>query len=150
MTPTSPDLKTVYIHAKCSARPGRARTSAVFTAPAAVTGVSIAGHGPAQYLHADPLDESAGTYAPTDPLHVSKAFPELKRKFFAAVNEASEGELAVNVPAGAVKQADGAATFDPIVITIDYDVFKPKDGIRFAGLDGSGSVRSLRTRMPKL
>lgn len=107
-----------------------------------ILAVSIVGSGPAKFSHVDPLAATSKAFTPTAPDHVTKAFPELKRKLFAGMCEASEGELAISLPEGSLRALDEGG-FEPIVISIDYEAVKPRDGVRFAGLDGTGSVRCL-------
>lgn len=106
--------------------------------------MSTADHPNLLYLHADPLACKAEntTYKPTDPKDFRQSYPELKRKLYSAINQAEEGELGISLPEGSVKQTvmpedlpEQAAAFDPIAITIEYEVIDPKHGVTFVGGD---------------
>lgn len=117
-----------------------------------MTNVSTADHPSLLYLHADPLTAKASnpTYKPTDPKDFRQSFPELKRKLYSAINQAEEGELGISLPDGLVKQSvmpeglpeQSGAAFDPVALTIEYEVVNPKHGVRFVGGDND-SVRFL-------
>lgn len=109
-----------------------------------VTNVSTADHPSLLYLHADPLASKPEnpTFKSTDPQDFRQSFPELKRKLYSAINQAEEGELGISLPEGLIKQTvmpeglpEQSVAFDPIALTIEYEVVNPKHGVRFVGGD---------------
>ena len=150
LVPTSATLRTVWLNARHSL---------------AVTACSVSGHGAVDYSHVDPLAPETGVFRPTVAhAGLATAYPELKRKLFAAENEADGGELAIGIPEALVRPVDSGVEpplppvegeapppappveFEPIVLTVEYSLAQPDrgaaDGIRFVNPDGLGFVRS--------
>ena len=126
--------------------------------PTDILNISTSTQPSLAFAHVDPLapSDKNPTFVPTDPKDIQAAYPELKRKLYAAANEGDEGELAISLPVGTIKRsgqgADGmtpAATpaavvnsdlpeFESIIIKIEYELVNPKEGIRFVGAQGDG------------
>ena len=113
--------------------------------------VSTTTHSSLSFSHLDPLAATSNnpTFTATDEKDVRSAYPELKRKLFVAETEADKGELAIGLPASLVKkventaegqQAQASTEFEPIVITVQYDLVNPRDGLLFVGSDGDTEV----------
>ncbi|KAF8580130.1 hypothetical protein K439DRAFT_1648275 [Ramaria rubella] len=134
--PSHKDLRTIYLHSRqCD-----------------IENVTVASH-PAEFVQFDPV-ANMNVSDPTD-FHV---YPEVKRRFYSALAEGDDGELAISIPHQvSVKQsssnvtgliASEAATpepttpghrqptpvlleFSPITVAIEYTLRHPVDGVQF-------------------
>lgn len=152
LVPTSAELRTVYLNARHTL---------------SISACSVAGHGAVEFVHVDPLAAETGVFRSTNPgATLGESYPELKRKLFAAENEADGGELAISIPPALVRPIDGAidpapppplgedsaapppapaVEYEAIVLTIEYSLSQTDrgaaDGVRFVNPDGMSFVR---------
>ncbi|KAK4696234.1 transcription initiation factor TFIID subunit 2, partial [Phenoliferia sp. Uapishka_3] len=122
--PTAPDLKVIWLHA---------RDLNIISAS-----LRIPTNIPLDFSHLPPAPPGL-----TEPTNIH-TYPELKRAVWRATSEGEEGELGIGIPSGSVTKANSAVAvvaatpkeekkgddeWEPIVVSIEYEVVKPGAGI---------------------
>ncbi|KAK4058342.1 hypothetical protein OIO90_000500 [Microbotryomycetes sp. JL221] len=135
ITPTTPDLKTVWLNARAMN----------------VTGVTLRSQNDGSTpLSFSLLPPSPPTMTNTNDIHT---YPEMKRAMWRGALEGEEGELGIGLPPGLVnKVAQSVAPtprddvkkddeYEQIVFVVDYEVTQPGPGIVVVGPDETNPSR---------
>jgi len=136
INPTSPALRTLYLHASPLLQiAGVSLSSPVTSDPLLSTPASFA------------LSQPFQPYPARDPPLDIKSHPEIKRKTWASSGEKDEGELAISVSGGWVRLVqgeDGKVGFAPIHIQVDYRLVVGGDVVEGIVFDKGGDNVSRR------